>query len=149
MEPRQNAQVLPPGDLTGGDDLPDSHGIDGVGLLDEGVLAGFDGGQEINRMVFGRAGNEHNINTLDYAAISVQPEEAVSVIDFDLLRFLPLEQGSAVLDVVGEDISHGHQANAPIDIHGVDRRPRAAIAAADQADGYDIPAGSMDIAGQR
>ena len=125
-----------------------AHRIDGVRLLHEHVLAGLDGRPQIHGVILRRTGDQHHVDALDHVLVAVQAGEAVGVVHLDLVGLLLLEHLAPALHAVGEDVGHGHQPHARIDVHGVDGRAGAAAAAADQADADHVAAGGMGAAAQ-
>ena len=71
------------------------------------------------------------------------------VVDGDLLGLLFLQRGPASFDAVGDDVGHGHQAEARIGRHGVGRGAATASAATDHADEDLVAARGVGRAGQR
>ena len=118
-----HAEPLLLGELAGRRDHVDSGRVDGVRLFHEHVLAGLDRGQHVHGVELGGAGDEHHVDRLDHLAIAVQPGEAMGVVDLHLLRFLLLEHFPPALHAVGEDVGHGHQPHARVDVHGLTAAP--------------------------
>ena len=145
VQPGHDAQLLLFGQLAGDRNLPNADRVDGVRLFHEHVLARLHRLAEIHGVVLGRAGNQHDIGALDHVPIPVQAGKTVSVIHLDLVRLLFFEQFAAATGTIGEDVGHGHKSHAGVRVHGVQRRPRAASAATDQANLDDIASGRVAL----
>ena len=79
------------GGLVGGQDLADAGAIDADGLLGEDVLAGGDGGFEVDGSEAGRRGQDDVVDAaVEHLAVGIQPDEdAVAEIDL-VAQFLDL-----------------------------------------------------------
>ena len=69
-------EVLLLGLFVGGQDAADAGRVDGDRLLHEDVLAGFDGGFEVDRAEAGRRGEDHQVGAaVDRLLVGVEADE--------------------------------------------------------------------------
>ena len=133
-EAGDDRQVLLPGERAGVDDGADAGAVGGDGLFDEAMLAGLDGGLEVQRAEAGRGGEQDDVNALDDLLVGVEPGKAVVVGDVEARAPLAAQVGAAGFEVVGEHVAEGDEPHVLAGVHRVDRRARAPAAAAHEAD---------------
>ena len=120
-------------------------------LLAENVLAGVDGGLQERGMEVRRAGDQHDVDVaVDHLLVGVEADEAMGVVDRPAAPgYFFLSSSQAALELLGEDVGHGHQPDVLAGVHGIGGRAAATPAAADQPDLDHVAAGGMGAAGQR
>ena len=97
LESGKNADFLLLRQLRSDGDLADTHRIDGVGLLDENVLAGLDRRQQVHGVVLRRTGDQHHVNALDHVLVAVQAPEAMGFVYLHLFGLLFLSSSRRLL----------------------------------------------------
>jgi len=85
-----------------------------VGLLDEDVLAGLNGGHHVEGVELGGVGDADGIDVLEDLLVPVEAVEALVVGHVHLVLVLPLQVGASGVDAVHEDIADGDEADALI-----------------------------------
>ncbi len=120
-----------------------------MGFLAEDVLAGIDGGFEEDGMEVAGGGDEHDIDVaLEDLLVGVEAEEAVIVVDGDLIALDVFDAVAAAFDFVFEEVGHGDELDVVAGIQGVDGGAGATAATADEADLESAGSCSMDRSGQ-
>jgi hypothetical protein len=86
LKAHADLEVISLGLLGRREHLADAGGVDGDGLLHEHVLAGLDGGLEVDRAEAGRGGEDDDVRArLEHALEAVEPGEDAILGDVDLL----------------------------------------------------------------
>ena len=123
--------------------------VQAVRLLAEDVLAGVDGGLEVQRMEVRGGGDQHHVHAAVRSASGRRRSRRSSG-----RRRRPPARGLAFLSRSRAPCERSSKMSAMATslhvlagVHGVDGRPAAAAAAADQADLDDVAAGGMGAAG--
>ena len=153
VSPRQagdDAQALARRYVGRFEDHFDARAVHRVGLFAEDVLAGVDGGLEVNRREVRRHGDEHHVDAASEQPLaSVEADEPVVGVDGDLAGLDGGDLGEAAGDPPVEHVGHGHQLRARIGGERIGRRAGPASAAADQPHPQRLPAAGMDAPRER
>ncbi len=70
------------------------------------IRSGFDRSPKIHWVELGRAGDQHHVDAVDDSLITIEPDEAMLVVDDNLLGLGVCQQLTFVLYTVGKQISH-------------------------------------------
>ena len=134
LQAREQAQFLLLGQVAGGLHPPHAHRVDAVRLLHEDVLARADPRLGVHGVKLRRTGDQHHVHAVDHLLVAVEAHEAVVVVHRHLLGMGLFEVIAGGLEVVGEDVTHGHQFHVGAGLEALVGGPGAASAAADHAD---------------
>ena len=118
------------------DDAPHAGRIDRDRLLDEGVLAFFDGVRQMLRPKMGRLGQQHDVDVaVDHLLVGVEAGEHMARLDLHLVLALrkSAELVEAGLGEIGERIANGHEHIIRTGMQRILRGTGAAPTATDEA----------------
>jgi hypothetical protein len=126
----------------------DAGHVHGHRLLAEDVLAGLDGGAQVERAEPGRGTQQHHIDALEQLLVPVEPVEAAVGGDIDPGGDIPAlpavaQRPEAVLETIHEHVAQGDELGVLVGPQGLDGGLGAAPAAANKPDAEGLVRGSV------